>query len=868
MGNQSKVEIILSAVDRGLTAGFNRALGRIKSFVAGAREAETGVMGLTGAVSGLLGPLLGAVSAAAGLQKLVGVSREFDKISAGLVTATGSAEGSEQAFAAVQDFAARTPYDLAQVTESFIKLVNFGLDPSERALTSYGNTSSALGKDLNQMIEAVADAATGEFERLKEFGIKASSEGDKVSFTFRGVTTTVGKNAKEIEEYLIKLGETNFGDAMANRMKTLDGALSNLGDEWNKVFLNISRAGIGNLIADGVRVGIGALEELNAQIASGELEGYLRSNAAQFGGWADDVKAAIETVKQWYRDNLEEIKVNGQDAVTFLINAFRQFPENVRAFIGLMTVQVAAGLDKVTAYARAFKAGVAAIFNGQSFAGVGAELERELSVIDTARDASVQSILDQRDATIKAADDERAAAKQLRAEYDVQQATAKANTADKLVQFRVQTAASQASAKEEAKARKEGEKAAKKAATEAKKEYQEQKKIAAEKLRAASQEKILAMELEKLEASKLPTAWARAEAELAIDRRIMAERVSLKRQELAAMQEDAARPDSNTSQADIIRAESELAEMRLEVSRQELAGQREIARARLDAISDSWRQSAASIEEYKAAVTEAYRLGLMETREYNERMIAAGSDMGAAFSLGLEKAKLKMQTDGEMMIQIGEGLADQLAGGLVSAWDGFITQSKSAKEALIDFARSTISWLSQVILKQMLMNALLGATGTSGGGLLGMLGMATTGAPALTMADGGSVPGWSPTPTADNIWARLTAREFVHPVDAVDFYGLPFMEMVRRKLFPRNLARALAGATLPRIPSGYRLAQGGQPAAPPTTTVKAGDFKLAVVNVRDESEIHRYVNSADFDRVLINKINRNGSTINTALGRR
>ena len=30
-----------------------------------------------------------------------------------------------------------------------------------------------MGKDITQMIEAVADAATGEFERLKEFGIKA-----------------------------------------------------------------------------------------------------------------------------------------------------------------------------------------------------------------------------------------------------------------------------------------------------------------------------------------------------------------------------------------------------------------------------------------------------------------------------------------------------------------------------------------------------------------------------------------------------------------------------------------------------------------------------------------------------------------------
>ena len=233
---------------------------------------------LRGHVLGLAGAVGVSVSAIAGLGKLVNVTREFDRLNAGLITATGSAEGAEKKFAEIQDFATRTPYDLAQVTDSFVKLVNFGLNPTDRAMTSYGNTASALGKDLNQMIEAVADAATGEFERLKEFGIKSKSEGDKVSFTFRGITTTVGKNAQEIEEYLIRLGETNFGDAMANRMSTLDGALSNLGDEWDKLFLNISQSGVGDAIADTVRVGISMLETLNEKIKSGELLEWVRAH--------------------------------------------------------------------------------------------------------------------------------------------------------------------------------------------------------------------------------------------------------------------------------------------------------------------------------------------------------------------------------------------------------------------------------------------------------------------------------------------------------------------------------------------------------------------------------------------------------------
>jgi len=865
MGNQSRIEIILAAVDRGLTTGFNRALGSLKSLVTGAKEADTGVKGLTASVSGLLGPLLATISAAAGMQKLVSVSREFDKLSAGLITATGSIEGSEQAFAAVQDFATRTPYDLAQVTDSFVKLVNFGLDPSERALTSYGNTSSALGKNLNQMIEAVADAATGEFERLKEFGIKASSEGDKVSFTFRGVTTTVGKNAAEIEQYLIKLGETNFGDAMANRMKTLDGALSNLDDEWNKVFLNISKAGIGNLIADGVRTAIGVLEELNAMIASGELEGYLRAIVGQFAGWADDVKASIAIVTSYYHDNLEQIQIDGKDTVVFLIDAFRQFPENVRAFIGLMVVTVAAGLDKVAAYATAFKNGIAAVFNGQTFAGVGADLERELKIIDDARDKSIDSILAERDADLKAHEEKVAAAKKLRAEYDAEQAAAKANTADRLAQFKVQAESSGKSAKEEAKAKREAEKAAKKAAAEAKKAAKEAQKLAdidgqvvAEKLRAASQEKILALELEKINASKLPTALARGEAELAIERKILAERIAIKQQELAAI-----KADPKTNQAEVIRAESELAELKVNTQVQLNDKLRSLAATRLQDTETAWRRGIASVQDYQAAVTAALQSGAIDQEQANEKLIASGNDLGAALSLGFQKAREKMQTDSEMMIYIGENLGEQLSSGLSSAWDSYITKTSTAKEALIDFARSTLSWLSQIILKQMLLNAIgfgsttaADGTVTAGTGLLGMIGLAS----------GGSVPGWSPSRTADNIPAWLTAREFVHPVDAVDYYGLPFMELVRRKLFPRNLAHALAGGTLPRIPAGNRLAQGGMAAGPAQTTVKTGDTKLRVINVLDKNMVGDYLRTADGETAIINMIRRNGSAIRTLIG--
>lgn len=214
---------------------------------------------------------LGAVAIAAGgaalaFAKMIEVAREFDVINASLITVTGSADAAARAFGNIQKFAATTPYDLQQVSNAFVKLKAFGLDPSDEALRSYGNTASAMGKDLEQMIEAVADATTGEFERLKEFGIKARQEGNQVSLTFRGTTKTVEKSSAEIQGYLLSLGQVEFAGAMEERAKTLDGALSNLGDAWDNLFLTVSRGDKG-VVNDTVRWMSGVVEDVTDTIA-------------------------------------------------------------------------------------------------------------------------------------------------------------------------------------------------------------------------------------------------------------------------------------------------------------------------------------------------------------------------------------------------------------------------------------------------------------------------------------------------------------------------------------------------------------------------------------------------------------------------
>lgn len=172
----------------------------------------------------------------------------FEKLSASLKTVTGSTEAAQEAFALIEKFAVDTPYQLNEIVEAFIRLQALGLDPSEEALTSYGNTASAFSRNMIDFVEAVADATVGEFERLKSFGIKANTLTDEVKFTFAGVTTTVKKNAADIEKYLRSLGDVQFAGAMDEQMKTMNGVLSNIEDSFEKLYRQVGQNGLNDAL--------------------------------------------------------------------------------------------------------------------------------------------------------------------------------------------------------------------------------------------------------------------------------------------------------------------------------------------------------------------------------------------------------------------------------------------------------------------------------------------------------------------------------------------------------------------------------------------------------------------------------------------
>ncbi|MGI4762326.1 MAG: hypothetical protein ACRYF0_16570 [Janthinobacterium lividum] len=167
---------------------------------------------------------------------------KFETYETVMTNALGSKSKAQQAMKDIQTMAAKTPFSIDELTGSFIKFVNRGLNPSMAEMTKLADLAASQGKSFDQLTEAVLDAGGGEFERLKEFGVKASKSGDQVSLSFKGVNQVVKNTPEAINGAIMAFGGMQgVAGATAAISKTLEGQWSNLGDTAGQLEVTVGK---------------------------------------------------------------------------------------------------------------------------------------------------------------------------------------------------------------------------------------------------------------------------------------------------------------------------------------------------------------------------------------------------------------------------------------------------------------------------------------------------------------------------------------------------------------------------------------------------------------------------------------------------
>lgn len=182
---------------------------------------------------------------------VVSTAGMFQKYESVLTNAlNGSSDKAKAHLSDINSFAAKTNFQLDELTDDFIKFVNRGVTPSMDAMKRMGDFTNTVAKPFDQLTEAILDINNP--ERWKEFGVRVQTEGNKVKLSFRDMTVecdrTIESVMKAVEQFGSMKGVEGSTEAIA---KTIEGQMSNLEDTITTALAEIGLANQG-LISESI----------------------------------------------------------------------------------------------------------------------------------------------------------------------------------------------------------------------------------------------------------------------------------------------------------------------------------------------------------------------------------------------------------------------------------------------------------------------------------------------------------------------------------------------------------------------------------------------------------------------------------------
>jgi hypothetical protein len=280
------------------TAQTNNASNAI-----GGRDGNGGLSGLLKKGAGLIAGYFGVSAIIAATKRIVEVRGEFQKFEAVLTIALGSQSEAQRGMKLLADFAAKTPTDLQEVTESYVKLVNRGFIPTREELTKIGDLAFSQGKSFDQLVEAILDAQTAEFERLKEFGIRGSKAGDQVTLSFAGVSRTVKNTEQDIRNVILEFGALpQIAGSMEAVSSTITGQISNISDGIGQLLNNIGNK-LEPVINGALQAFSNLLDTVNDGVTGSGLLNFLDGAFTGFETLYQSVSRIITKIGEWLQQS-------------------------------------------------------------------------------------------------------------------------------------------------------------------------------------------------------------------------------------------------------------------------------------------------------------------------------------------------------------------------------------------------------------------------------------------------------------------------------------------------------------------------------------------------------------------------------------
>ena len=348
-GAFSRINNGLNSVRRGFKRFGNYAVQQFER----RKQKANGLMGV-------FKKLLGMIATGITIKASIDGASSMEQFRNTLETVLKDPNKARKKLAWANRFANKTPFESQEVVEGMTKLQSYGIEgdrilktTNRTYLEMIGDMASGMGKSFDQAIEAVADARTGELERLKEFGITKNmiddfgkSQGIEI-FNNKGQI----KDMELFNKTLFEMMNSRFGGAMEKQAKTFKGGLSTISGAFKSGLATL--AGV-NEFGDIVENSPFQILKDKVIIPFSELLVKLQEDGT-FTKWAENLAIIFQELISW-----------GEKIIKFIVDWKELLIPLVSALAGLFII------NKVVVLIGALQTALAALSFNPVMLGIGA----------------------------------------------------------------------------------------------------------------------------------------------------------------------------------------------------------------------------------------------------------------------------------------------------------------------------------------------------------------------------------------------------------------------------------------------------------------------------------------------------------------
>lgn len=306
----SVVNSILNLVDLNATKYNQKLKGVTKTTQTESKKTASAFSAMSSAWTAAVGVISSAALGTAVVKEL----KATESAVASFIGATGGVTEARAMFEMLQQSARDTLQPFEALKAAALDLRRNGIEPNAEQLKTFSQIAISSGKSLETVTASFTAVLQGRYKAINQLGITAKDMGDKIALTFKGQTQEIEKSAEAISGYFEKIGAQN-SQALEYLQSGISGALNQMDNAWGDFVRSIAESGLGQAIADTIRVGASALDGFTKWINDNR-----QPIKAFFNRWSDYIKKLGKDFQNLQNDMLSWFetsqKINGNEETT------------------------------------------------------------------------------------------------------------------------------------------------------------------------------------------------------------------------------------------------------------------------------------------------------------------------------------------------------------------------------------------------------------------------------------------------------------------------------------------------------------------------------------------------------------------------